>query len=197
MHRSAYRFGKQFLELYIGSAPSRILDVGSYNVNGSLRDHALAEYEYIGVDMAAGPGVDIVLDDPNILPFPDHHFDAIVTSSVFEHSVFFWLIFLEITRVCKNQGFIYLNAPTNGLFHQYPYDFWRFYPDAGIALASWASHNGYGLALVESGVAYKQDDVWNDFVAVFQKSVPVTHRGPMIVDDASHFMNIRRHDKHK
>ena len=150
MHRSAYRFGKQFLlELYIGRAPSRILDVGSLNVNGSLRDHALCEYEYIGVDMVPGPGVDIVLDDCNSLPFPDQHFDAIVTSSVFEHSVFFWFAFLEMTTVCRNQGFMYVNAPTNGLFHQYPYDFWQFYPDAGIALASWASHNGYELALVE------------------------------------------------
>ena len=32
----------------------------------------------------------------------------------------------------------YLNAPSNGEFHRYPVDCWRFYPDAGGALGDLA-----------------------------------------------------------
>lgn len=194
MHSSAYRLGKEFFRCYLGQRRTRVLDVGALNVNGSLRDHALPDYEYIGVDMEEGQGVDIVLSDPNKLPFPQQHFDAVVSSSVIEHAAFFWVLFLEMVRVCRSRGFIYLNAPSNGSFHQYPYDFWRFYPDAGVALTSWALANNQPLSLVESGIAAQEKDFWNDFVAVFQKSSVVTHPGPLLVSDVSCFSNIRRHD---
>jgi SAM-dependent methyltransferase len=194
MHASAYRLGREFLRCYVGHRQTRVLEIGSLNVNGSLRDHALPEYEYTGVDIEPGDGVDIVLQDANSLPFPAEHFDAILASSVFEHAAFFWILFIEMTRVCKLGGFIYLNAPSNGAFHQYPYDFWRFYPDAGIALTSWALANNQPICLVESGVALQEEDNWNDFVAVFQKSSVVTHPGPLIVSESASFSNIRRHD---
>lgn len=194
MHKSAYQLGKLFLDSYGTPGRRRILDIGSMNINGSLRDHARAGDEYVGVDMAAGPGVEIVLDDPYVMPFTDRHFDAVVATSVFEHARFFWVLFVELARVCKDNGFIYLNVPSNGMFHQYPHDFWRFYPDAGLALTSWAAHCGRVVSLVESGIAAKQNRIWNDFIAVFEKGPTVQHRGPLLVDDRAQFSNIRRHD---
>jgi SAM-dependent methyltransferase len=194
MHKSAYELGGLFLDHYRKPGRRRILDVGSMDVNGSLRDHAQAHDEYIGVDMTPGPGVDIVLDDPYVMPFPDGHADAVVATSVFEHAQFFWVLFVELVRVCKDDGFIYLNVPSNGMFHQYPQDFWRFYPDAGLALVAWAKACGHAVSLVESGIAAKQNRIWNDFIAVFQKAPVVHHQGPLLVDDQHRFSNIRRHD---
>ena len=41
----------------------RVIELGSYNVNGSLRDHVLSlnPLYYVGVDMVAGPCVDVVI----------------------------------------------------------------------------------------------------------------------------------------
>jgi SAM-dependent methyltransferase len=68
------------------------------------------------------------------LPFADGSVDVVLSSSCFEHSEFFWLLFLEILRVLRPEGLFYLNAPSNGPFHRYPVDCWRFYPDSGNAL---------------------------------------------------------------
>lgn len=79
----------------------------------------------------------------------------------------FWVLFLEIMRVLKPHGLFYLNAPSNGPFHRYPVDCWRFYPDSGRALIAWARRNGVNAALLESYTSAQYREPWNDFVAVF------------------------------
>jgi len=129
-----------------------------------------ANPKYVGVDFVKGPGVDVVLDDPYKLPFNDNSFDVCVASSVFEHSEFFWLLFSEIMRILKPDGLFYLNAPSNGSFHQYPVDCYRFYPDAGRALENWSKRCGYNTAMIESFIGGQTSySNWNDFVAVFIK----------------------------
>jgi hypothetical protein len=59
--------------------------------------------------------------------------------------------------------------PSNGVFHRYPVDCWRFYPDSGIALARWGQRNNYPITLLESYISCQRSDTWNDFVAVFCK----------------------------
>lgn len=44
------------------------------------------------------------------------------------------MTFLEYARVIKPGGMIYINAPSNGDYHRYPDDNWRFYPDCGRVL---------------------------------------------------------------
>jgi hypothetical protein len=73
-----------------------------------------------------------------------------------------------MARVVKPGGFIYLNAPSNGYVHNHPLDVWRFYPDAGIALEKWAKRNNLSANLIESFVSDRGDEIWCDFVAVFQ-----------------------------
>lgn len=108
-----------------------------------------------------------MLSDPYQLPFDAGTFDVVVSSSCLEHSEFFWLLFLECARVVRSGGLIYLNVPSNGPYHPYDTDNWRFYPDAGRALAKWAQRSGHALELIESFVLNQMADDWNDFVAVF------------------------------
>jgi SAM-dependent methyltransferase len=115
----------------------------------------------------------VVLEDLYTLPFADDSVDICLSSSVFEHSEMFWLLFVEILRILKPGGLFYLNAPSNGDFHRYPVDCWRFYPDSGQALVAWARRCGITATLLESFVAVQRDDVWNDFVAVFAKGEAV------------------------
>ena len=172
MHQSALIAGEVFFRSYCAGAPVRVLDVGAQDINGSLRLVAPPGTQYVGVDMVAGKGVDVVLTDPYRYPFEAESFDVVVSTSCFEHDPLFWLSFLEIGRVLKPGGCLYLNAPSNGPYHPHSSDNWRFYPDAGKALAEWARRNRVALELVESFILNQMDHIWNDFVAVFRKGEP-------------------------
>ena len=170
MHDTAAAFGAAFFRCYADAINgARILDFGAADVNGSLRGCAPVGSQYTGIDLAAGPGVDLVLNDPYNLPFDTASFDVVVSSSCLEHDPMFWLSFTEMCRVLRTGGFIYLNVPSNGYFHRFPTDNWRFYPDAGLALAAWGRHNGHELHLVESFIGRRRHDVWNDCIMVFGK----------------------------
>ncbi len=166
MHDTAMANGAAFFNAY-GRPGSRILDVGSYDVNGTLRDVAPAGSHYTGVDLGPGPGVDLVLETAQRYPFPDASFDMVVSTSCFEHDSMFWLTFLEMARVARPGGVVFINAPSNGAYHAYPTDIWRFYPDAGLALEAWARHQGRAITLLESFVAPRIADCWNDCIMVF------------------------------
>lgn len=171
MHPTALTHCRTFFDTYLRDiARPVIVDIGSQDINGSLRQVAPPVCQYVGVDFIEGKGVDVVLDDPYKFPIPDDFADAVVSSSCFEHSQFFWLTFLEAIRILKPSGLLYLNVPSNGPYHRHPTDNWRFYPDAGRALNEWARRSGYDSTLLESFIGWQEGDVWNDFVAVLLKS---------------------------
>lgn len=169
MHDTAYKIGGRFLEKYIGDT-AKILELGSYNVNGTLRDFSREAWHYVGVDFEVGLGVDVCVAPGDGLPFANDTFDAVISTSVFEHDAAFWDTALEAMRVTKPDGFLYINAPSNGTFHRYSRDYWRFYPDSGEALVRWIQKAGIPCYLRESFVSAQGADKWNDFVAVLVKS---------------------------
>lgn len=176
MHKSALDHGSRFFKTYATGAVS-IVDIGAPNVNGSLRTVAPPSAKYVGVDFTPGKGVDVVIDDPYQLPFEDGTFDIAVSSSCYEHSEFFWLSFLENLRILKPTGLLYLNVPSNGMFHRHPVDCWRFYPDSGRALERWAQRNNRPCAMLES-IGPQNGGIFNDFVAVFVADVSAIEHYP-------------------
>lgn len=179
MHPSALLNAKNFFEAYGDDfSGGVIVEIGSQNVNGSIRDVAPPNLKYIGVDFVSGNGVDVILDDPYKLPFDDDSVDIVMSSSCLEHSEMFWLVFLEVLRVLKPNGLFYINVPTNSDFHRHPVDCWRFYPDSAQALVVWAKRNGYQPAALESFVSKKYFGVWNDYVAVFVRDESCAQQHP-------------------
>lgn len=197
MHPTAMDNGRRFFERYVADAAGKtIVDVGAQSVNGSLRDACPPGARYLGVDFAAGEGVDIVLDDPYQLPFESSSVDVVVSSSCFEHIEFFWLMFNEILRVLKPSGIFYMNAPSNGEFHRYPVDCWRFYPDSGQALVNWGTRTGYRPVLLESFTTRQRLDVWNDYVAVFLKDQSrIADHPDRILDRIDNYTNGQVHGR--
>jgi SAM-dependent methyltransferase len=169
MHDTAFQIGSLAMNIYADLRSDSILEVGSQAVNGSLRDSALPSTTYVGLDIEDGEGVDLVVEPGKPFPVEDGSFDFVMASSVLEHDPCFWMTFLEMCRAAKDGGYIYINAPSNGVVHRYPQDHWRFYPDCGKALAHWASTQRQPVMLVESFIANREKDIWNDFVAVFRK----------------------------
>jgi len=184
MHDTALFYGKKFLEHY-ALKPSKILDIGSKNENGSLRKYASLKHEYVGIDMVGGNNVDIVQEDPYLLPFKADTFDIVTSSSVFEHSQMFWVLSNEIFRILKPNGIFYLNTPSNGPYHTYPVDCYRFYPDAGTGIVEWGKLSGFkNLVILESFIGLKKNDNWNDFVCIFLKDKNYSEKYPNKIIDS-------------
>jgi len=142
-----------------------VLDVGGRDVNGNYADIFPAPpFDYTAADIAPGPGVDIVVEDPYKLPQQDESVDLVISGQSFEHVEFFWELFREMTRVVKADGFIFVIAPSAGPEHRYPVDCYRFYPDAYRALAKYG-----GVQLV---TCWRDErGPWKDLVGVFSKSL--------------------------
>ena len=172
MHYTSLKSGQAFSESY-GIPNGLVVDIGGKNVNGSLRSFFLEKgMNFICIDMEADESVDIVVPPGEKLPFEDGSVDLIVSTSCFEHDPCFWLTFKEMTRIIKPSGYIYINAPTAGPYHTHPGDNWRFYSDAGQALAFWSgkqisNENIYPVKVVETFNVL--GDVWNDFVCIWKR----------------------------
>jgi len=152
-----------------------VLEVGSANINGGLRKYKSVEMDWLGVDIEPNFGVDLVLSIGEQLPFPNSKFSLVVSTSTFEHDIEFWSTFSEMSRVLNEDGLIILIIPSNGMFHQYPYDAFRFYPDSGTSMAIWANKQGHKIKLVESFTTAPENDIWADYVAIFSKN-PDKHK---------------------
>jgi SAM-dependent methyltransferase len=191
MHKTAFENCQYFFQSYGKeiakfNTAAKLIEIGSKIVEGSvvggtIRGTAPKEFEYIGLDFEPGSGVDILLTDPYVLPFENESVDVVLSSSCFEHSEMFWLVYLEIMRVLKPTGLFYMNAPSNGYFHRFPVDAWRFYPDAGQALISWGKRNNLNNTLLESYTTYQREAVWSDFCAIFLKDEAYASAYPMRV----------------
>jgi ubiquinone/menaquinone biosynthesis C-methylase UbiE len=189
MHDTAYELGGLFYETYV-RPDSCILEIGSMNVNGTLRDFRPAGGLYVGVDLDAGDGVDVVVGAISRLPFKADAFDAVTSSSALEHDSMFWVTFLEMCRVLKSGGYLYINAPSSGSYHRYPIDAWRFFPDSGIALRDWARINHHPIELLESFITENRGEDWNDCVMIFTKNGHPSAVG--VADRHGLAINIRR-----
>jgi len=176
MHHSAYVNAEKFYHKYCEKniENKKILDVGSYDVNGTMKP-IFEKGQYVGLDMEAGPNVDIVGVSHNI-PFEKDEFDIIISSSCFEHDDMFWISFQEMCRVLKHGGYMYVQAPSNGPYHGWPGDNWRFYIDSWKALEKWGKKLGFDIELVEHYI----DDttphhpnegfrLWNDSIGIYRK----------------------------
>lgn len=167
MHPTALDNAKLFYEKFCKSLPqtATVVDFGAYDVNGTLRP-IFENHKYIGVDMNEGPNVDVVCSNSET-PFDSGSIDVVVSSSCFEHDEFFWMTFLELCRIVKENGYIYINAPSEGFYHGYPGDCWRFYKDSWAALAKWAGKHGYSMELESTYIDPR--GVWKDSVGIFRK----------------------------
>jgi hypothetical protein len=173
MHPTAYSNCTQFFKKYCQNSnkDTLVVDVGSYDVNGNLKP-IFESCKYLGLDMDSGPNVDLVCNGNDLL-LKDGCADIVVSSSCFEHDICFWETFLEMCRIVKANGFIYINAPTATPYHAYPVDCWRFYLDSWPALEKYAIRKGYNIKLIEHYIDNTPQCEHKNSVGIFKK-LPVT-----------------------
>jgi ubiquinone/menaquinone biosynthesis C-methylase UbiE len=77
----------------------QVLEVGSLNINGTVRDFYNAT-RYVGVDIGPGPGVDVVSGGEK-LDYPDNSFDIAVSAECFEHNPEWVATFTNMHRMAN------------------------------------------------------------------------------------------------
>jgi SAM-dependent methyltransferase len=111
----------------------RILEVGSLNVNGTLRYDIVEKdpAEYIGIDINEGKDVDQICRVEDIVEvFGKDSFDVVVCTEMMEHIEDWRLAISNLKNVCKPGGIIILTTRSKGFpEHGFPDDFWRYEPD--------------------------------------------------------------------
>lgn len=178
MHESSLRHMRRLVDTYLKESSSlTIADLGAMDINGCYRSlFERPNWRYIGIDLSPGPNVDCVLNSPYRLPFANNSIDLFISGQAFEHIEFFWLTWLEMARIVKPGGLIFLIAPSRGPQHRYPVDCWRFYPDGFAALAKYAA-----MDLLEVHTDWEPNGdpdsaLWGDTVGVFRKRLQSASR---------------------
>jgi len=85
--------------------------------------------EYVGCDMRKGPGVDRILNLHNI-DLPDESIGTVLCLDTLEHVEYPHKALEEIYRILKKDGIVVISSVMNFEIHDYPYDYWRFTPEA-------------------------------------------------------------------
>src|SRR3954471_12083760 len=90
----------------------RVLDCGALDINGNNR-YLFTDCEYTGIDVVAGPNVDIVVETAKHT-VPDGHYETIVSTECFEHD-FHWMASLKaIRRMLASGGLFLFSCATTG-----------------------------------------------------------------------------------
>src|SRR4051812_23742356 len=199
MHQSSFdkmtAFRRDYLEAR-RAEPLVILDLGSQDINGCYRPlFGLPPWKYVGLDLAPGANVDVVLSDPYdwrgvapgnaggvgarpafgqteiFLEIAPDSADVIVAGQTFEHTEFFWDTARQITRTLKRNGLCCIIVPSSGPEHRFPVDCWRMYPDGLRAVARYA-----GLEVLVAETQWddlpqydNESNKWHDSVLIARK----------------------------
>ncbi len=116
-----------------------VLEVGSLDINGGVRDLLDPEAEYVGVDMQTGPGVDIVADfttyqHPELV-------DVVLCLEVLEHTPHWPEIVASAARNLKDGGTLVLTCAT--------------VVDMGTHMLARARHSGHRSGSPQPGEWYQ------------------------------------------
>lgn len=145
-----------FAEKHKGRITGRVLEVGSLNVNGSVRDVLPIT---VGADMREGNGVDVVVAAEKVCEFfGPESFDSVVSTDALEHIEHWREAVQAMWDVLKPGGTLLLTManPKKGR-HAYPDDYWRMPMDMFLrmfagnqVLGSFLSGPSMGAAVVKS-----------------------------------------------
>lgn len=122
----------------------RVLEVGSLNVNGSIRATIESQEPalYWGVDIEPGPGVDEVISVHDLIKrFGAEKFDLVISTEMLEHVEDWRDALRNLKAVVKVGGTLILTTRRPGFpRHCHPHDHWRFTPRLlRRALDDWVS----------------------------------------------------------
>jgi SAM-dependent methyltransferase len=145
----------EFVSAVAAMPAPTVLELGARNVTGRTQRQLFpGAGRYIGFDIHDGEGVDLVGDAHRLSDqIAASSVDAVFCVSVFEHLVYPWRVALEINRVLRPGGLVFVSTHPSWPAHELPWDFWRF-PVGGLA-ALFAAPAGFELVRAAEGLPAK------------------------------------------
>ena len=137
----------------IGNKPGiRILEIGSREVTGE--SNARKEFDlakYVGFDYYPGKNVDVVGDAHKLSSYfeDQEKFDIIYSSACFEHFAMPWIVAIEISKLLKIGGIVFVETHFSYSSHERP---WHFFQFSDMALRTLFSP-ALGFECIEAGMS--------------------------------------------
>ena len=115
-HIDQISFIKEFKDFYINNHFNKdidILEIGSLDVNGNMRNLFDFCKSYTGIDLEEGPNVDLVLNGTDIHKL-NKKFDIIISCECFEHAKDWKIIFERMCQISKPNSFVVISVASTG-----------------------------------------------------------------------------------
>jgi len=123
----------------------RILDVGSYDVNGNNK-FLFDECQYYGLDLDSGPNVDIVAD-AHTFEAPNEAYDVVISGEMLEHNKYWPGTLRNMIRMLKSGGLMVfacatVGRPVHGIKASIPHNDpnWKTFPTSYIDDPEWNNY---------------------------------------------------------
>jgi len=126
---------KRLCKQYVKGRRGVALDVGAFDINGTLGGSIPKRWKYVGTDILAGDNVDLVMTGEFKIPLPSNDVDLVLSTSCLEHCRNPFKLVKEMARVLKVGSYMFICAPYDLPIHKEQldgtelYDCWRFLPD--------------------------------------------------------------------
>lgn len=114
-HPEQRHFFEQIACLYpkLFEKADTILEIGSQDINGSIRDFFTQATNYIGLDIGMAPGVDWVVPG-ELIELPDQWADISISTECFEHTASWPKILINMIRITREDGLVILTMAGDG-----------------------------------------------------------------------------------
>lgn len=89
-----------------------VLEIGSLNINGTVRDFFAAE-KYVGLDLIEGKDVDVVCAGHECNEL-DGSYDTVISTECFEHDKHWKKTFANMVRLTKSGGMVIFTCASDG-----------------------------------------------------------------------------------
>jgi hypothetical protein len=150
----------RFIEELAQIPHPRVIELGTRRQpgQGNTRHSAWVPHAaaYVGVDYETGEDVDLVADAHELSKhIPCESVDGVVSCSVFEHIKYPWIAALEIAKILKVGGVVFIHTHQTFALHAHPHDYWRFTTEGlttlfgpGLGLEVLSCHYQYPCRIV-------------------------------------------------
>lgn len=137
-----------YLKKMCDNPNAEILELGSRRVNKQDKWNEYFERaNYTGFDYYPGENVNVVGDAHNLSQYFDKKFDLIFSSAVFEHLAMPWKVALEIIKLLKPGGYVFIETHYSFSSHERPWHFFQFSENALDVLFP----NKFGMQCIKKG----------------------------------------------